>query len=194
MAAAAARAAEKELDEHSPSKVGYRIGDFFGVAFVNAIGDYADKSYKAGSNMAEAAKLGLSNAVSKVKEFIIDGVDTEPTIRPVLDLSNVESRAGRLNALFSQSQVLSISDGYSINGSLSAANSMASLTNPKNFSDNAVASILTDLKNMIKDIGNHSGETFNNTFNITCDDPRVIADEVSMRLQQQVERRDVVWK
>ena len=52
MAAAAARAAERELDEHSPSKVGYRIGDFFGLAFVNAISDYADKSYKAGTNMA----------------------------------------------------------------------------------------------------------------------------------------------
>lgn len=56
MAAAAARAAERELDEHSPSKVGYRIGDFFGLAFVNAISDYADKSYKAGTNMAAAAK------------------------------------------------------------------------------------------------------------------------------------------
>lgn len=56
MAAAAARAAERELDEHSPSKVGYRIGDFFGLAFVNAISDYADKSYKAGTNMAAAPK------------------------------------------------------------------------------------------------------------------------------------------
>ena len=111
MAAAAARAAERELDEHSPSKVGYRIGDFFGVAFVNAIGDYEDKSYKAGSNMAEAAKLGLSKAVSKVKEFITDGINAEPTIRPVLDLSNVEAGAGRLNALFSRTQALSISAG-----------------------------------------------------------------------------------
>ena len=34
MASAAAEAARKELDEHSPSKVGYKIGDFFGVAFV----------------------------------------------------------------------------------------------------------------------------------------------------------------
>ena len=33
MAAAAAEAAKKELDEHSPSKVGYQIGDYFGVAF-----------------------------------------------------------------------------------------------------------------------------------------------------------------
>ena len=66
MASAAADAAKKELDEHSPSKVGYRIGDFFGVAFVNAIGAYVSKAYTAGSGMAEAAKTGLSNAVSKI--------------------------------------------------------------------------------------------------------------------------------
>ena len=111
MAAAAARAAEKELDEHSPSKVGYRIGDFFGVAFVNAIGDYTEKAYKAGSGMAKAARTGLGNAISKVKDFIDSDIDTQPTIRPVLDLSNVEAGTSRLNAMFSRTQAMSISTG-----------------------------------------------------------------------------------
>ena len=110
MAAAAARAAE-ELDEHSPSKVGYRIGDFFGVAFVNAIGDYTEKAYKAGSGMAKAARTGLGNAISKVKDFIDSDIDAQPTIRPVLDLSNVEAGTNRLNAMFSRTQALSISRG-----------------------------------------------------------------------------------
>lgn len=111
MASAAARAAERELDEHSPSKVGYRIGDFFGVAFVNAIGDYTEKAYKAGSGMAKAARTGLGNAISKVKDFIDSDIDTQPTIRPVLDLSNVEAGMSRLNAMFSRTQTLSISTG-----------------------------------------------------------------------------------
>lgn len=111
MAKAAAKAAEDELDEHSPSKVGYQIGDYFGVAFVNAIGDYVDKAYKSGSEMASAAKTGLSNAISKIKDFITDGIDTQPTIRPVLDLTNVEAGAGRLSALLSRSQAMTISAG-----------------------------------------------------------------------------------
>lgn len=109
MAAAAARAAERELDEHSPSKVGYRIGDFFGLAFVNAISDYADKSYKAGTNMAAAAKNGLSNAISKIREFVDGEMEVQPTIRPVLDLSEVRSVAGRLTAILSRSQAMKIS-------------------------------------------------------------------------------------
>lgn len=109
MAAAAARAAERELDERSPSKVGYRIGDFFGLAFVNAISDYADKSYKAGTNMAAAAKNGLSNAISKIREFVDGEIEVQPTIRPVLDLSEVRSGAGRLTAILSRSQAMKIS-------------------------------------------------------------------------------------
>jgi hypothetical protein len=109
MAKAAADAAKKELDEHSPSKVGYQIGDFFGVAFVSAIGDYAAKAYEAGSNMATQAKIGLSKAIEHVSDLLDNNVDMEPTIRPVLDLSNVESGSQRLNAMFSTWQANSIS-------------------------------------------------------------------------------------
>lgn len=109
MAAAAAEAAKDELDEHSPSKVGYRIGNFFGLAFVNAISDYADKSYKAGTNMAAAAKNGLSNAISKIREFVDGEMEVQPTIRPVLDLSEVRSSAGQLTAILSRSQAMKIS-------------------------------------------------------------------------------------
>lgn len=113
MAQKAANAAAKELDEHSPSKVGYRIGDYFGLAFVNAIDDYADKSYDAGSSIAEAAKNGLSKAASKVADFIANGIDAEPTIRPILDLSNVEAGTGRLNAMLSRSQAMIINSRMS---------------------------------------------------------------------------------
>ena len=108
MAAAAARAARRELDEHSPSKVGYEIGDFFGVAFVGAISDYADKSYRAGAEMGTKARIGLTEAVSKISDYINSDMDTQPTIRPVLDLSNVQSGTRQINAMFSRTQAMSI--------------------------------------------------------------------------------------
>lgn len=111
MARAAAEAAEDELDEHSPSRVGYHIGDFFGLGFVNAIGTYAVKAYNASAEMADSAKTGLGNAIAKVKGMIDNGVDGQPMIRPILDLSDVEEKSHRLNTLFSRSQALTVSTG-----------------------------------------------------------------------------------
>lgn len=111
MAAAAARAAERELDINSPSRVGERIGGFFGMGFVNSIIDYADRSYVAGTEMAAAAKNGLSNAISKVRDFVEGNIDVQPTIRPVLDLSEVQAGAHMLSALLSKKQAMSISAG-----------------------------------------------------------------------------------
>lgn len=111
MARAAAQAAEAELDINSPSKVGYRIGGFFGMGFVNSLIDYTDKSYDAGASVAKSAKEGLRNAVSKIGDFIENGIDSQPTIRPLLDLSDVTEGAGRLSALLSRNQVMKISAG-----------------------------------------------------------------------------------
>lgn len=111
MARAAAQAAEAELDINSPSKVGYRIGGFFGMGFVNSLIDYTDKSYDAGASVAKSAKEGLRNAVSKIGDFIENGIDSQPTIRPLLDLSDVTEGAGRLSALLSRNQAMKISAG-----------------------------------------------------------------------------------
>lgn len=101
--------AEARLDINSPSKVGQRIGGFFGMGFVNSLIEYADRSYEAGAEMASAAKNGLSNAISKVRDFVEGNMDTQPTIRPVLDLSEVRSGAHMLSALLSRKQAMTIS-------------------------------------------------------------------------------------
>ena len=116
MARAAAQAAEAELDINSPSKVGYRIGGFFGMGFVNSLIDYTDKSYDAGASVAKSAKDGLRNAVSKIGDFIENGIDSQPTIRPLLDLSDVTEGAGRLSALLSRNQAMKISAGMERDG------------------------------------------------------------------------------
>lgn len=116
MARAAAQAAEAELDINSPSKVGYRIGGFFGMGFINSLIDYTDKSYDAGASVAKSAKEGLRNAVSKIGDFIENGIDSQPTIRPLLDLSDVTEGAGRLSALLSRNQAMKISAGMERDG------------------------------------------------------------------------------
>lgn len=109
MASAAARAAERELDINSPSKVGYRIGGFFGLGFVNSLIDYTDRSYEAGSLIASSAKDGLYKAISNIRDFIDSDIEPQPTIRPILDLSSVRSEVRKLSAILSGSQAMKIS-------------------------------------------------------------------------------------
>ena len=111
MAAAAAEAAEDELDEHSPSKRFYGIGNFAGVGFINALIDNVSKAGKAGREIAKSSIDGLNGVISRIADYVDADMDVQPTIRPVLDLSAVEAGTGRLNTLFSRNQALSISTG-----------------------------------------------------------------------------------
>ena len=62
--------------------------------------DYVDRSYAAGSEMAESAEGGLSGVLQTIADIVSGGFDMEPVIRPVLDLSAVSAGADALNNLF----------------------------------------------------------------------------------------------
>ena len=182
LAKATADASRKELDERSPSKVGYQIGDYFGVAFVNAIGDYASKAYSAGSDLAAKAKTGLSETISKVSDLLSSDIDSQPTIRPVLDLSDVKSGADELNRM---------TNGYSLARSIQLAQSSSAL-----MSGNAVSNsfgIADQVKALAQTLAGQSPTSIQNEFNITGDNPQEIANAVAEIIQQQIERRDAVW-
>lgn len=150
MAGAAAEAARRELDEHSPSRVGYEIGDFFGVAVANGIGDNISKVFNMSTELAASAKNGLSNTISKISDFINNDIDTQPTIRPVLDLSDVSSGAYAINSMLSMSPSVGVLSnvGY-IN---SAMNSR------QNGGNDDVISAINGLK---KALGERTGDTYN---------------------------------
>ena len=99
MSNAAVKASKNALDEHSPSKVGYEIGAFFGMGFVNAIDNYSDTSYIAGENIAQSAKDGLNSAIKKIADTVDGDLDIQPTIRPIVDLSDVRRSADSINGM-----------------------------------------------------------------------------------------------
>lgn len=179
MASAAAEAAKKELDEHSPSKVGYKIGDFFGVAFVNAIDDYKKKSYKAGEDVAESAKKGLSNAISMVNNILNSDMDSQPTIRPVVDLDDVYSSVDTMNSMLNlQPSVGVMSNVGSISRMMSQRNQ-----NGEN------AEVVSAINKLRKDLGNVGGNTYN-VNGITYDDGSTVSEAVSSLIRAaRVERR-----
>ena len=107
----AVNTARDELQIASPSKVFYEIGKFTGLGFTNALRDHMDETYSVGVDVAEAAKKGLSSAVLKVGDFLDTNLDTQPTIRPVLDLSNIKNETANLDAMFSRNRAMNIGIG-----------------------------------------------------------------------------------
>lgn len=152
MAAAAAEAAKAELQEHSPSRVGYEIGDYFGIAFVNGIADNVSAAYNVSAEAASSAKQGLRDAITKVSDFINNDIDSQPTIRPVLDLSAVRTGAGLINGL--------LGDDASV-GVLANVGSINAMMNKRN--QNGVND---DVVSAIGDLGKRMDKLEQPTYNI----------------------------
>ena len=179
MARAAVRAAERELGEHSPSKVFYRVGDYAGQGFINALSDYGDKSYSASAMMARSAKQGLSDSISKIKDIIGNDIDAQPTIRPVLDLSDLKTGMGAVNGLFNSRESLGvIANVGSINARMNRS--------IQNGTNSDVVSAIDQLR---KDLSSNMGNVYN-IDGVTYDDGSNISEAVQALVRAaRVERR-----
>lgn len=166
MANAAARAARQSLQINSPSKVFYQIGDYAGQGFVNALGDYGSKSYNAGFDMADSARVGLGKSIARINSIISGSLDYQPTIRPVLDLSAVSAGAGALSGMLDMNSSI---------GVLSNARSISSaMGRGQNGGNNDIISAIKDLKGSLNGI---SGNVYN-IDGITYDDGSNIATAI----------------
>ena len=179
MARAAKEAAKEELDEHSPSKEFYKIGNFAGLGFVNALDMYADKAYNSSANMADKAKAGLNAAIAKVNSFVADGVETQPTIRPVLDLSNVKTGMQAMEGMLSTNKSVGVS-----------ANLNAITTMMGNRGQNGEnGDIVSAINRLRKDLGNVGGDTYV-VDGVTYDDGTNVSEAVKTLVRAaKVERR-----
>lgn len=178
MAGNAAKASAKRLDEHSPSRVGYKIGDYFGIGFTNGITDNIRNAGLSSDALAESATTGLSNAIFKIAALIDSGIDTNPTIRPVLDLTEIQNGSAAI------ADLMSTLSGRPVEGTVSIAAKTASSMNRPAFAQEQQTESVN---------GKQTSENTTNNFYITGTDPRAIADEVDRKLQRRVERRKAAW-
>lgn len=175
MALAALAAAKQALGVASPSKEFYKIGRFSGEGFINALTDYGTKVYNAGYDMAGEAKSGLSDAIRKVANVIDSGIDTQPTIRPVLDLSDITSGAGAISSMLDMTPSIRALGNI---GTVSPIN--------QNGAESEIVSAIDKLR---KDLGSVGNTTYQ-VNGITYDDGSNISDAVkSLVRAARVERR-----
>lgn len=156
--------AKDSLGIHSPSRVMAGIGSFLVQGFVDGI--------DSNSIRAENSIMSMMNsAISGIQDSIDAEENEDIVIRPVMDLSEIESGSRDI------SSIMSNISGSSVRASLSG--SMTS-----NIQKNINRKYTQDSENQNGQVVNNSGDTYNPVFNITSNNPEEVANEVNVRLQK----------
>ena len=167
MANAAEKAAKNALDINSPSKVFRRIGYSVPEGFAMGIDKMSYMANDSVDSMADSSLISMRNTISKIADCVNADIDAQPTIRPVLDLSDVRSGAGTISSMFDVSPSV---------GVLANVNGINSMMNRRiqNGSNADIVSAINKLDKRLSDVGNTT-YTING---ITYDDGSNVSDAV----------------
>lgn len=130
MANASYNSAMRALDAHSPSRLFMKVGSYVSLGFARGIENETGAVEDSSAYMANAAIENTKKTLSKIVDSINNGIDSQPTIRPVLDLSDVETKTHRLNTLFTSRRAMKI--GASMNPGSFTVNDQNGATDAKN--------------------------------------------------------------
>ena len=109
MANVAYSATMNRIQAKSPSKLFTKVGTYVPLGFARGIENGGSEVEKSISYMTKTAVESTTKTISKIIDAFNGDIDTQPTIRPVLDLSNVQSGTKKIKALFSSKQAIRIS-------------------------------------------------------------------------------------
>lgn len=179
VARSAANAMKKELDINSPSRVTTKFGRFTSEGLAVGIKKFGFLATGAGSKVASDTAKSIERPLNNIS--LLDGVDIDPVIRPVMDLSNIRTGSRTIGDLI-QSASGRISTFGSINTNLAT-----DIGNIQNGNDNS--DIVGAISKLRRDISNMKGTT-NIIEGITYDDGSAINGTISDLVRMaRVERR-----
>ena len=127
-------------------------------------------------SVADTVYDGFSTALDYVSDLIDNGMSDQLTIRPIMDLSNVESGIKMMDGMIGNN------NAYTVTGTASLASSAAyGMRRYRDAKNNDATIVAPD------------GGNVNNTFYITNNDPNAVADKVSRIISNQTRRKKAVW-
>lgn len=136
-----------------------------------------DKSISLIDGSGDYFRESILNIVSIIENNI---TDDDLTIRPVMDLTEIQ------NGIIEMKSMLNEASSIRVEASSRAANTVSAERARAVWREHAESQ-----NNSINPTS--AGEVYNVTFNITGDDPKAIADEVSKVFQHKVSRRSPRW-
>lgn len=168
MALAAYKAAKNALDVNSPSKLFRRMAICVPEGFAQGIVRGTKYVIAASRKMANTSIDTTENALNKIASLNLDSINTDPTIRPVVDLSNVSAGADKIASM------LNLNPSVGLAANLGAINSAMNSRN-QNDSNQDVINALRDVKRAIT----KSAKPTYNINGITYDDGSNVSNAVS---------------
>lgn len=100
MAQASVDAINSTLDINSPSKVTEKSGIWTGMGFSKGISKMIPTIRSKGFSMGKASLDSLREAISNAETELARGNNLTPTIRPIVDLSDVTKSSEEINSIF----------------------------------------------------------------------------------------------
>ena len=178
MADSAYEAAKEALDTNSHSKIFRKLG--FSIPEGLAMG--IDKlGYVVGNSvisMTDSAIGGTKDAISRIASIVTSDIDAQPTIRPVLDLSDIKSGANAIRNMLN-GRTMSV-----------ATRNVGTINSTMRYNQNGTNS---DVISAIEDLGRRLGNGYGNTYNIngiTYDDGSEVSNAIKTLIRAaKIERR-----
>lgn len=96
---------KKQLGIKSPSRVFAQLGAFTTQGFANGLKGSTQSVVDAAADIGDRATSALSESLNRVSDGISAKIDPDITIRPVLDLSNVENGAKKMSGMLGDNVV-----------------------------------------------------------------------------------------
>ena len=105
---AAVAAANAEADSHSPSRVFMTVGGFMGQGLAIGFSNQKGIVENAATEVTDSAIDSATNAMALFTQLMSQDIDANPTITPVVDLSNVTAGSAAINGLLAGDKELSL--------------------------------------------------------------------------------------
>lgn len=139
----ALNAAKKALGIHSPSKEFAEVGAYSGEGMIVGLNRLSGAVANTAASVGEAAMTALTGSVAGISDIINGTIDGSPTIRPVVDLSDITSSNNLINSMFGSRKSRSVQLAGSI-----VQNGMGQPTVSDTSGSGSVASPISNLFNI----------------------------------------------
>jgi tape measure domain-containing protein len=113
LASAALKAAKGVLDSHSPSKKFHQIGMDSAQGLANGLTANVGAVEDASSDVGKRAIVAMGKSLSGLSTLVGAGFDLNPTVTPVIDLTNVKKGVDDIGLMFSTHPPVKIDTSYS---------------------------------------------------------------------------------